>query len=248
MSRPVFLVIEHEDECPPEWFGQWWGEAGVALHRVRAHAGDGAADPLPGGIPGSACGAAALVVLGGEAGVTDDDDYPWLPATRRLIAQSIAGGIPFLGICLGHQLACVALGGQVGPNPGGHATGLTRVSLTDAGRADPLLGGFDGMRAVQWNNDVALRLPPGARLLATTPDGMPQAARFGERAWGVQFHPEVSPEQFDSWTIAKPSAAQWPGIDSSAASRAVHCARAELQRTWRPLALRFAQLAIGSAR
>lgn len=236
MNRPSFLVIEHEHECPPEWFGQWWEEAGVTLRRVRAHTG------RP--IPADPVGVAALVVLGGEAGANDDADYPWLPATRDLIGAAIGAGVPFLGICLGHQLACVALGGRVGPNPAGHATGLTPVTLTAAGGDDILLGGFDATTAVQWNNDVALTLPPGATVLATAPDGTPQAVRFAPRAWGVQFHPEVSPEQFDRWTVAKPSASQprADGIDAHAASRAVHAAREQLAATWRPLALRFAGL------
>ncbi|MEI2777250.1 MAG: type 1 glutamine amidotransferase [Tetrasphaera sp.] len=238
MSRPGFLVIEHEDECPPEWFGLWWEQAGIALRRIRAHDGEP--------IPGSIADAAALIVLGGEAGANDDGDYPWLPATRRLIGDTVAAGQPFLGICLGHQLACVALGGEVAPNPHGHATGLTPVTLTAAGAGDPLLASFAGTRAVQWNNDVAVRLPPTGTVLATAPDGTPQAVRFADRAWGVQFHPEVSPEQFDRWTIDKPSAmqARTDGIDVYAASRAVHAARAELQRTWQPLARRFAELAL----
>ena len=51
-----------------------------------------------------------------------------------------------------------------------------------------------GRQAVQWNDDIVTRLPAAASVLAVAPDGSVQAARFGARAWGVQFHPEVSPE------------------------------------------------------
>jgi len=243
VSELTFLVIEHEDECPPEWFGQWWDARGVSLRRVQAHAHRPVPDQ-PVAIPTELGDADALVVLGGEAAANDDADYPWLPATRALIATTVAAGRPFLGICLGHQLAAAALGGRAGPNPGGHATGLTPVTLTDAGRSDPLLHAFDGARAVQWNNDIALELPADAVVLATAPDGSPQAVRFAPAAYGVQFHPEISPEQFDSWTVQKPSAALalGHGIDMEAASRAVHAARGELRENWQPLADGFVDL------
>ena len=237
-----FLVIEHEDECPPSWLGQWWTALGIELVRVQAHA-DRVAPAVV--IPASvaAVGADALVVLGGDAGANDDVDYPWLPATRALIAATVAAEVPFLGVCLGHQLAGVALGGSAAPNPHGHATGLTPVRLTDAGRRDPLLGTFDGALTVQWNNDVVTRLPPGAVLLSEAPDGSAQAIRFGTRAWGVQFHPEVSPEQFDSWTINKISAAVpvSRGVDMVGASAAIHAASATLWDPWKPFADAFAR-------
>ena len=242
--RPLtFLTIEHEDECPPGWLGQWWQERGVRLRRIQAHAqptdeGAGAA------IPQDVGDADALVVFGGEAGANDDLDYPWLPATRALIARSIGAGVPFLGVCLGHQLACAALGGEVGRNPLGPATGLTPVTLTAAGESDPILGGCLGSVAVQWNSDVALRLPPDATVLATAPDGTPQAVRFTPWAYGVQFHPEVTPEQFDSWWLDKPSATdpeRRAGYQE--ASAAIHAASADLQEHWQPFADRFLELA-----
>lgn len=234
-----FVIVEHEDACPPSWLGEWWSALGVELVRARAHAASGeAAVTIP--VSVAAVGADALVVLGGEAGANDDADHPWLPATRALIARTVADGIPFLGVCLGHQLAGVALGGVAGPNPFGHSTGLTPVALTEAGREDALLADFEGALAVQWNNDVILTLPPGATVLATAPDGTPQAVRFGPRAWGVQFHPEVSPAQFDSWTIDKPSAATGAaGLDLAGASAAIHAAGAVLRQTWRPFAEHF---------
>lgn len=239
--RPLtFLTIEHEDQCPPSWLGEWWEERGVTLRRVRAHVHpDGVAAEM---IPADVGDADALVVLGGEAGANDDADYPWLPATRELIARSVEGGIPFLGVCLGHQLATVALGGEVRRNPAGMATGLTPVALTPAGATDPLLGGCDGLRVVQWNSDIATRLPERAVQLATAPDGTPQAVRFAPWAYGVQFHPEATPEQVDSWWVDKPSAAE-ARERAAAASAAIHAARDELRTAWRPFAARFVDLA-----
>ena len=61
------------------------------------------------------------------------------------------------------------------------------------------LSGFDGLPAIHYNDDVVLEVPSGATVLATLPDGRPQALRFGPSAWGVQFHPETSPEVFGAW-------------------------------------------------
>jgi GMP synthase (glutamine-hydrolysing) len=239
VASPRLLVIQHEDECPPAWFGGWIGAAGVSVTVVRGHRGD----PVPVEL-GEYDG---LMVLGGEMGAYDDHDHPWLTPTKRLVAATVTAGRPFLGICLGHQLAAVALGGQVTKNPHGHAQGLTPFVLTDAGRADPLLGGLrPGTHVVQWNADIVARPPDEAVELATSPDGTVQAARFGARAWGVQCHPEASPEVFRAWTVAKPSAQRLgpDGIDMVAAAEAIDAAEVTLRQDWEPVARTFARLVL----
>ncbi|MET0728879.1 MAG: type 1 glutamine amidotransferase [Acidimicrobiales bacterium] len=230
------LVIQHEDACPPDWFGEWLRADAVSLQVVLAHRGQA--------IPSRLRSEQGLLVLGGEMGANDDATVPWLPAVKDLIAATVDDERPFLGICLGHQLATVALGGEVTRNPSGRAKGLTPVALTEDGRGDALLGTSDGLPTIQWNGDVAVRLPEGSARLATGPDGSVQAARFGPRAWGVQFHPEASPLVFRGWTIAKISAARPPSPRLLAAVAAVDDAEAELQAAWRPLAQRFAQVVV----
>jgi GMP synthase (glutamine-hydrolysing) len=239
VSSLRLLVIQHEDTCPPEWFGRWWAAQGVAVDVLAAHTGV----PVPRSL---ADGQAGLVVLGGEMGANDDAAYGWLAPTKSLIREVVGSGLPFLGICLGHQLASAALGGVVRPNAHGHATGLTPVALTPAGKSDALLGALplDAL-AVQWNNDVVTELPAGAVQLATAPDGTVQAARFAPRAWGLQFHPECSPALFRRWTLDKPSGAlpRADGIDVPAAARAIDAAEQRLRDTWEPVARAFAAAA-----
>ena len=105
MTAPRVLVIQHEDDCPPAWLGEWLAAAGLTLDVRRGDHGDE--------VPRDLDGADALIVLGGEMGAYDDEAYPWLPATRRLIAAVMPTGAPFLGVCLGQQLAAVALGGRL---------------------------------------------------------------------------------------------------------------------------------------
>jgi GMP synthase (glutamine-hydrolysing) len=233
------LVVQHEDDCPLGWFGEWFESAGLPYAVLPAHR----LDP-PSAVPTElGYGYSGLVVLGGEMGAYDDETHPWLTATKQLIVSTVRAGRPFLGICLGHQLAAVALGGRVEPNPHGHATGLTPLGLTEAGQHDVLLGTAPaGARTVMWNKDVVTRLPDCAVELATSPDGTVQAARFAQHAWGVQFHPEASPGIFDGWTVEKPSAAVPRGIDVPAAARAVRAAAPELRHHAEPLAKAFARV------
>ena len=125
----------------------------------------------------------ALVVLGGSMSCQDDAEAPWLAPTRQLIARTVKAGTPFLGICLGHQLATVALGGQVCTSDH-FCLGAAEMHLTPEGKKDPLLSVYDGHRGIHFNNDVAVVLPEDAVLLARDPTGQIEAVRFAERAWG----------------------------------------------------------------
>jgi GMP synthase (glutamine-hydrolysing) len=242
-ERARLLVIQHEDEAPAAWFGEWLEAAGAGLAVVLAHRGE----PVPDTIDGYD----GLLVLGGAMGASDDDQNRWLTPTKRLIAATVRGGREaFLGICLGHQLAAVALGGSVGRNPAGRALGLTPVRLCADGRADRLLGGVSpDAQAAQWNDDIVTTMPLGSSVLAVAPDGSVQAARFGPRAWGVQFHPEVSPDVFASWGVVGEKSDQ-PAAEQEKIARAVGqvaAAEQQLRATWRPVAERFANIAASVA-
>ena len=232
------LLIQHEDECPPAWFGRWFRVSGLDYDVVLGHRGEQ--------VPTTLGSYAALVVLGGEMGAHDDESCPWLTPTKALIRHTVENDGAFLGICLGHQLAGAALGGEVIVNPNGQAKGLTVVSRTSAGEADALTKAIrPGALAVQWNDDVVWRLPEGAVELATAPDGTVQAARFGERAWGVQFHPEAGAEVFDSWTgSAKGDEEQRE--QQRKAAELIRAADEQLRADWRPLAERFAEIVMAT--
>ncbi|QDO87873.1 type 1 glutamine amidotransferase [Ornithinimicrobium ciconiae] len=241
--KPCVLVVQHEDLAPLGWFEDWLTAAGLELDVLAAHEGRA--------IPAALTEHTGLLVLGGDMGAYDDATTRWLAPTRALIATTAAGGAPFLGICLGHQLAAVALGGTVERNPHGHGTGVTPYSPTPEAATDPLFGALPaGQPGIQWNNDVVTDLPRGATRLASSPDGTIQAARFGPLAWGVQFHPEASPAIFRSWTTDKPSAheAREDGIDVFAAADAVEARSGALRRAWEPLARRWARIVKDAAR
>ncbi len=142
--------------------------------------------------------AAGLVILGGPMNVDETDGYPFLGPEVEWIRQAIHAGIPLLGICLGAQLLAKALGARVYPN-GVKEIGWFEIELTPEADDDPLLGGFDRRQTVfQWHGDT-FDLPQGAVLLATSERCRHQAFRFGRRAFGLQFHIEMTPALIALW-------------------------------------------------
>ena len=236
MSTQPILVVEHEAQCPPGWLGEWLAEAGAEVDVARPYAGDR--------LPGDLSGHSGMLVLGGEMGAHDDADFEWLTDVKQLVRSAVADRTPVLGVCLGHHLVAVALGGEVGPNPLGQQIGVLGVGWTAEAYDDRLLAdlaerGRD-VPAVQWNNDLVTRLPDGAVDLAHTGRDELQAARFAPAVWGVQWHPEAGEEIIRPWADHDRDDAVERGVDVDAYVADVVAARDELRATWRVLADRFA--------
>lgn len=235
-ARPV-LVVEHEALCPPAWLGEWLEELGVALDVRRPYAGE----PLPAGLDGHN----GLLVLGGSMGADDDADHPWLVAVKALVREAAATEVPTLGICLGHQLCAVALGGRVEANPYGQQVGVLDVGWSTEASTDPLLGDLPRpARALQWNGDVVTALPAGAVVLAATAAQEVQAARFAPTVWGVQWHPEAGEAVVTAWAEVERDAAAGRGLDLDARIADVAAASGELRATWVRLAQAFAAMVV----
>jgi GMP synthase (glutamine-hydrolysing) len=192
-----------------------WISAGMGLEpsRIRiAHVYENA--PLPG--PDAFAG---VVVTGSSAMVSHRE--PWSERTAAWLADAVLAGTPVLGICYGHQLLGHGLGGRVGPNPRGREIGTVEVTLSDAARGDPLFGELPERVRVQATHvEAVLELPAGARLLASS-DGDPhQAFAVGDRAWGVQFHPEFDADVVRGYLAARRELLLAEGLDPEVLRRA----------------------------
>ena len=182
------LVLQHIACEPPGVFEDVLRERGAELHRVELDEGE----PLP-----DWRGFDAIVAMGGPMAATDDDVLPWLTAEKTLIGEAVQAGVPFWGVCLGVQLLAASLGARVyrGPEP---EVGLLPVTLTPDARDDPVFAAApDDLVTLQWHGDT-FDLPAGAVRLAGSPAYPNQAFRVN-RAYGVQFHLEVSGEMAREW-------------------------------------------------
>ena len=139
-----------------------------------------------------------LVVLGGEMNVDEVEEYPWLADTRALLRSAVDAEVPVLGVCLGAQLLTRAMDAPVGAGTG-REIGFRKVEVVSSGPDDPLLSAFAPSALVFQFHADACALPDGAQLLATNDDSYVQAFRIGERAYGVQFHFEVTTEVISTW-------------------------------------------------
>jgi GMP synthase (glutamine-hydrolysing) len=138
------------------------------------------------------------ILLGGGPFNSSDPEASKTPVQRRveadlggLLDRVISADFPFLGACYGigtlgrHQGAVVdrRYAEPIGPVP---------VTLTGAGRRDPLLRGLPAtFDAFVGHKEAVSRLPHHAVLLASSPACPVQAFRIGSRVYATQFHPEL---------------------------------------------------------
>jgi GMP synthase (glutamine-hydrolysing) len=138
-----------------------------------------------------------VILGGGPFNFTDDaaaksaDQHRAESELLALLDDVVARDFPFLGCCYGIG----ALGAHIGATVDrtfAEPIGAVPVSLTDAGRADPLLAGLPAQfEAFVGHKEAISRLTPDAVLLATSPACPVQAFRVGRNVYATQFHPEL---------------------------------------------------------
>lgn len=171
-------------------------DSGIGLLGERAQAVGAELDtvtPLT-GIPTTADGYNAVVILGSAESVTTLGATPWFLHEQALLNDADARHIPILGVCFGAQSLAVAMGGKV-----------ARASEPEVGwkmidSVDPSVIAEGPW--FQWHED-AIEPPPGSTVLATS-DVCVEAYRIGIHL-GVQFHPEVTAQQALDWSANDPA-------------------------------------------
>lgn len=141
---------------------------------------------------------AGLVVLGGPMNADQTLEYPFLAPEVGWIAAAVAAQTPVLGVCLGAQLLAQALGGRV-YHHAHKEIGWYDIHWTAAADDDPLWRGLpQSSRLFEWHGDT-FDLPAGAVHLAASTTCAAQAFRYGQRAYGLQFHLEVTEPIIERW-------------------------------------------------
>lgn len=148
-------------------------------------------------------GVTAVVSLGGTAHPDQDHAEPWLAAELDLLEEALDTGVPILGVCLGGQLLARAAGGEIGKVETPEVARFADVGLLPEAGDDLLLAGMpQPFFGFEWHW-YGFRAPPGATLLAANASTQ-QAYRVQNRAWGLQFHIEVTAATLAEWADAAP--------------------------------------------
>jgi len=198
-GRPVLIVL-HQEHSTPGRVGSWLRAHNYRLDIRRPRFGDALPEKLD--------GHAGAIIFGGPMSVNDSDEY--LKRETEWIKVPLSEGAPFLGLCLGAQMLARHLGATVGPHSDGHIeVGWFGLTPTPAGRD----------RLARWPEQVhqfhreGFGLPIGAQLLAegsseTFPN---QAFAYGEAAFAIQFHIELTTAMVSRWTQRIGERAKLPG-------------------------------------
>lgn len=192
MKPFVLLATRPEDRAADDEYTAILRFAGLPpdhLRRVRLEAG-----PMPPLDLDEVSG----IIVGGSPFTTSDPPAEKSPVQVRveaelagLLREVIARDTPFLGACYGVGTLGVVAGGVV---DGTYAepVGAVPVSLTEAGRRDPVFGVLPDTFDAFVGHKEAIRVPPpGAVVLATSPDCPVQGFRLGQNQYATQFHPEL---------------------------------------------------------
>lgn len=175
-KRPILTILRQASSTPGR-AGQFLNDRGFALDIRRPALGD----PLPETLDEHA----GVISFGGPMSANDPEikrEIDWLPVP-------LAEKRPYLGICLGAQTLVKSLGGKIAAADGEITEiGWYPIKATDEG--ERVLPDWPGM--VYHFHREGFELPKGAILLAEGDAYRNQAFRYGEKAWGVQFHPELT--------------------------------------------------------
>ncbi len=142
-------------------------------------------------IPISLDGVSSIIITGSPAMVTDKE--PWCVEVSNWLKDIVQKDIAILGICFGHQLLAHTLGGSVDYHKLGEEKGEVDIQLTEEGKKDPLLSVLPAdFSAHAFHKQTVTKLPYNAKVLARNHFESSHAVAFGNKIWGVQFHPEYT--------------------------------------------------------
>jgi GMP synthase-like glutamine amidotransferase len=184
------LVFQHMDHDHPGRFLDFFSEDGIVPEMVRLWEGQEIPNLAPYDF---------LFVLGG-AQDTWQEEHTWMPAEKAAIREWVWDRAkPYFGVCLGHQLLCDALGGEVALAAEAEV-GVFDVSLTPDGQEHGLFAGVESSNKVmQWHWAEVTRAPQEAKVLATSPRSAIQAVAIDDHAVSTQFHCEFTPQTMATW-------------------------------------------------
>jgi GMP synthase (glutamine-hydrolysing) len=204
--RGKVLIIVHQPTSTPGRIGLKLDQRGFELDIRRPCLGEL--------LPESLDEHRAVVIFGGPMSANDCQELDFIRTEIDWLALPLKSDVPFLGVCLGAQLLARQLGVEVKPHPQDQVEiGYYPIRPTPAGLQ--LVPHWPD-RVYQWHRE-GFELPHGAVLLAEGETFSNQAFRYGEAAFGVQFHPEVTQAMLHRWTVRASHRLALPGAQPRSA-------------------------------
>lgn len=142
-------------------------------------------DVIAGELPSDPEECDAWLTTGSRHSVNDDET--WIRALEGFVRDVAAAGVPFIGICFGHQMLARALGGSVVRSEDGWGVGVKEVEVL------PELGLGESYRVLTSHQDQVETIPPGGEILGWNEHCPVSMLRVGSKMLGIQGHPEFDP-------------------------------------------------------
>lgn len=162
---------------------------------------------------------AGIIITGSSAMVTEERN--WSEATINWLRPLLTKNIPILGVCYGHQLLAKLLDGVVNWNPNGRQIGQVNMSLTNEIHHDELFAGLTkqntrSLKFLATHQQSVITLPKSVTLLGKTQLDPNHCFRYKEHVWGLQFHPEFTPEIIKEYIHARYEDILYEGLNPKA--------------------------------
>jgi GMP synthase (glutamine-hydrolysing) len=204
-------IVVHQEHSRPGRVGALLEKRGYELHRLCPNLGCQLPDELS--------DYAGVVIFGGPMSANDCGTLSGIKCEIDWIPKVIDAGVPYLGLCLGAQLLARAVGGKVGPHPLGHVeAGYVKVTPTEAGRE---WLGTKPMWVYQFHRE-GMEVPDNCELLALGDSYPVQGFRHGPNGFAFQFHPEVTLEMKQVWTMKAAERLKMPGAQQRGVHLSMH--------------------------
>jgi len=192
MTLQSILVFQHVNVEHPGIFRNFFNDDGIQLYIVELDKGES--------IP-NLKDFDALWVMGGPMDVWEKNKYPWLVEEISAIRQAIDElKMPFMGVCLGHQLLAYAYGAKVGLADKSEV-GVMPVRKTIDGKRSAFFCGLpDTMGTLQWHSAEVKTVPEGFQVLAESDRCAIQSLSYGNKVFSVQYHQEITETTVSDWS------------------------------------------------
>lgn len=132
-------------------------------------------------------------IIGGSAKSCYEDD-PWILTLQDWVRQLHAESRKLLGVCFGHQIIALALGGAVARSPKGWGVGVRAFQFTKTPtwyQADQQAW-MQNAKLIFSHRDQVERLPEPAQCIAADPFCPIQSFVVSDHIFTLQGHPEYT--------------------------------------------------------